>query len=72
MDRRNIERPTKNKEPKRYTVRGGLPEYINTKLNMIQDEFCIKLSIDEIRHFRSLKTEEEVDHYAHDIIMKKL
>lgn len=47
-------------------------EYINNKLQMLTHEFMIHLDYDEIVHMRSLKTEKDVDQYAHSIIKRKL
>lgn len=52
----------------------GMPlkNYITNKIDMIQNEFCIPLTIEQRNHFCTLKTEFQVDQYAHDLIMKGL
>jgi hypothetical protein len=47
-------------------------EYISNKIEMLVNEFFIRLDDDEIVHMRSLKTEKDVDRYAHEIIKRKL
>lgn len=50
----------------------NLKEYIEFKLMILIGDFKFKLTDDEIDHMKSLKTEGEVDRYAHELIMKKL
>lgn len=52
----------------------GVPfsKYREEKLKMLTDEFCLKLTDEEIYHMRSLKTEAEVDRYAHQLLKEKL
>lgn len=47
-----------------------LKQYIEEKIDMITDEFRIYLREEEKAHFRSLKSEIEVDHYARDILLR--
>lgn len=49
-----------------------LTEYIINKLDMLENEFYIRLTGDEYDHMWSMKTELEVDQYAHDLIITKL
>ena len=49
-----------------------LPEYITQKISMLEDEFYIRLSFTEILHMRALKTEGDVDRYAHQILVDRL
>ena len=49
-----------------------LSKYIIDKLDMLENEFCLKLSQSEYDHMWTLKTELDVDHYAHDLIFNKL
>ena len=49
-----------------------LPEYITQKISMLEDEFYIRLSFADITHMRSLKTEAEVDRFAHQILVDRL
>ena len=48
----------------------NLEKYIDRKIAMIQEEFCIKLTENELIHFRACKSEFEVDHYARDILKR--
>ena len=48
-----------------------LKAYIRNKIQLIKD-FDVKLSFDEKKHIRSLKSEIQVDNYAHDLIRKRL
>lgn len=49
-----------------------LRQYIAAKLYMMRYELCIKLTDEEIVHFHMLETENDVDRYAHSLIVKKL
>ena len=49
-----------------------LPEYITQKISMLEDEFYLKLDYEDIAHIRSLKTEAEVDRFAHQILVDRL
>jgi hypothetical protein len=49
-----------------------LETYILDKIHMMQTEFRMKLTESEIKHMKSLKSEIQVDNYAHDLFMKKL
>ena len=49
-----------------------LKEYIFEKLDMLKNDFCLKLTYEEEMHMCSLKTESEVDQYAHQLIRDKL
>lgn len=53
-----------------YTV--SIKTYIKHKIRMLQRDFRLHLTEEEINHLQSLKREIDVDHYAHDIIMNKL
>ena len=53
-----------------YTV--SIKTYIKQKIRMLQRDFRLHLTEEEINHLQSLKREIDVDHYAHDIIMNKL
>lgn len=50
----------------------SLRVYIIDKINMLEDEFLIRLTDSEIKHFKGLRTEEDVDRYAHQIIVDRL
>ena len=49
-----------------------LPVYIRRKIDMLRSDFLIHLTYEERAHFWELTTEQDVDNYAHSIIMKKL
>ena len=49
-----------------------LDDYITQKISMLEDEFYIRLSFAEISHMRALKTEGDVDRYAHQILIDRL
>ena len=49
-----------------------LPEYVAQKISMLEDEFYLKLDCEDIVHMRSLKTEAEVDRFAHQILVDRL
>ena len=57
-----------NYEPKTISIK----TYIKEKLRMLQNDFYINLTEEEIAHMKSLKREIDVDHYAYDIINKNL
>ena len=52
--------------------RKTLIEYITQKISMLEDEFYLKLDCEDIVHMRSLKTEAEVDRFAHQILVDRL
>ena len=49
-----------------------LPEYIIQKISILEDEFYLKLDYEDIAHMRSLKTEADVDRFAHQILVDRL
>ena len=49
-----------------------LPEYIAQKISMLEDEFYIKLDYADITHMHNLKTEADVDQFAHKILVDRL
>lgn len=49
-----------------------LKTYIENKIDMLEDEFFIHLSLHEYQHFRSLTNETQVDNYAHSILVNRL
>ena len=49
-----------------------LPEYITQKISMLEDELIMNLSFGDITHMRSLKTEADVDRFAHQILVDRL
>ena len=52
--------------------RKTLIEYITQKISMLEDEFYLRLNYEDIAHMRSLKTEADVDRFAHQILVDKL
>ena len=55
-----------------YNKTASLSQYIKEKLRMLKEDFCVKLTYAEVTHLKSLKTEIQVDQYAHDLLVKKL
>ena len=49
-----------------------LSEYVDNKINMLKNEFYLKLTDDEVDHLNCLKSEYEVDAYAHKLLIEKL
>ena len=49
-----------------------LKTYIENKIDMLEDEFFIHLSLYERQRFRSLTSETQVDNYAHSILVNRL
>lgn len=49
-----------------------LPEYIAQKISMLEDEFYLRLDYADIAHMRNLKTEADVDRFAHQILVDRL
>ena len=52
--------------------RKTLIEYITQKISMLEDEFYLRLNYEDITHMRSLKTEADVDRFAHQILVDRL
>ena len=50
----------------------ALREYIRLKIEMLEEEFFIKLTLEEKLFFHTLSDEFAVDAYARDIFLKKL
>ena len=49
-----------------------LKTYIENKINMLEDDFYIRLSWYECQRFRSLTNEAQVDNCAHSILVNRL
>ena len=49
-----------------------LKDYIKQKIKLLKRDFCLDLTSEEEQHFWDCKTESDVDHYAHDLIVNKL
>ena len=49
-----------------------LDEYVKEKIKMLEEEFYIRLTLDDITHFRSLKNKRDVDAFAHQIFEDRL
>lgn len=48
-----------------------LTKYIDEKIDMLEKEFCMKLTARDKRHFYNLKSEYEVDQFAHTLFLKE-
>lgn len=60
-------------EAKLHTPRHkSLKDYIDDKINMLENEFYLKLTDEEKAHFYDIRTEEAVDQYAHRLLRDKL
>lgn len=46
-----------------------MAEYIREKIQVLK-ELCIKVSKEDIKHMKSLKSEVQIDNFARDIILK--
>lgn len=49
-----------------------LRKYIRQKIDMLTDEFYLRLTEAEEDHFYDLHSHDEVDKYAHDLLVKKI
>lgn len=49
-----------------------LKTYIENKIDMLENDFYIRLSWYECQRFRSLTNETQVDNYAHSILVNRL
>lgn len=58
----------KSREERHQTLK----TYIKRKIKMLEEEFLIDLTRSEIEYIKSLKSEIEVDQYAHRLIVEKL
>lgn len=59
--------------PAAYNIKPvSLNTYINMKIDMLTKDFYINLSEEEIEHFWKLKTEQDVDNFAHYLFMERL
>ena len=54
-----------------YTPQRTLQDYKLEKIDVLE-ELCIFLSTSEMAHIMGLKSEIEVDQYAHTLIMREL
>ena len=50
----------------------SVEEYIEQKIKMLKNEFCLRLTFEDIEHFNSLKTKSAVDQYAHKLFVERL
>lgn len=48
----------------------SLPQYKNNKIKILQRDFCIPLTSEEIEHMKSLTSETSVDRYARELMNK--
>ena len=49
-----------------------LDDYITQKISMLEDEFYLRLDYADIARMRSLKTEADIDRFAHQILVDRL
>lgn len=49
-----------------------MEEYIKAKIRLLQQEFKMHLTFEELAYMRSLKTEIQVDQYARTLFKTKL
>lgn len=49
-----------------------LPRYIKQKIKMLNRDFYIRLTDEDIRHFNELTTEIAVDNFAHQLILDRM
>ena len=49
-----------------------IKQYIKGKIKFLKKEFHMTLTEEEIDHFYSLKTENDVDRYVRDLFSEKL
>lgn len=54
--------------PEYWIEAKDLKTYIKKKIEMLEKDFCIRLTNTQIRHFYELKTEIAVDNYAIQVI----
>ena len=50
----------------------SLPQFKKQKIKMLQRDFCMRLTDEEISHIQNGKTEAEVDSYVHNLFLTKL
>lgn len=61
-----------NYRPVHFERRVPLDRYIEKKIAMLQEEFCISLSLSDIDRFLDCKTHNEVDALSNKIIADRL
>lgn len=57
---------------KSFERKMSIKMYINLKLKMLEEDFYLRLTDIERDHMCSLTSEQEVDAYAHKLILEKL
>ena len=55
-----------------FGERAELRQYICNKIDMLQNDFKIKLTDTDVLHFRSLTSYSDVDNFARDILINRL
>ena len=55
---------------KKNNTQSHMKKYVKEKISVLRD-LCVKLSADDKRHLRSLKTEIAVDNFARDLIKRE-
>lgn len=58
--------------PSDYKYPTYLKQYVTKKIKMLQNEFHLKLTAEEIARFWQLPGDDQVDRYAHKLIQKYL
>ena len=53
-----------------YVTAKTLKAYVKEKIKILERDFCIRLTPEDIRHFNELKTEIAVDNFALSLIMR--
>ena len=49
-----------------------LPQYIKEKIKMLDRDFLIRLTSEDIKHFNELKSEIAVDNFAMQLIFDRM
>lgn len=49
-----------------------LPQYIKEKIKMLDRDFLIRLTSEDIKHFNELKSEIAVDNFAMQLILNRM
>lgn len=55
-----------------FGERAELQQYICNKIDMLRNDFKIRLTDTDILHFRDLTSYSDVDNFAHDILINRL
>lgn len=52
--------------------RSNVKRYADLKIEMLEKDFCMRLTNEEKEHFYSLESASDVDHYASYLFIEKL